>query len=147
MVDFVNFTLKSMNTGDLAEVISLWESTDGVGLGQGDSPENLVRYLARNPGLSQVAIDQQGSIIGAALCGHDGRRGYLNHVAVDSAWRRQGVATAIIERCFELLNGQGIDRCTVLVFTDNQEGQQFWARQGWRERGDLAVMQKDVRTG
>jgi len=143
----MNFTLKSMNTGDLAEVISLWENTDGVGLNQADSPENLVRYLARNPGLSQVAIDQQGSIIGAALCGHDGRRGYLNHVAVDSTWRRQGVATAIIERCFEMLNGQGIDRCTILVFTDNQEGQQFWGRKGWRKRSDLIVMQKDVDTG
>ena len=143
----MNFTLKSMNTGDLAEVITLWERTDGVGLGQADSPENLVRYLTRNPGLSQVAIDQQGSIIGAALCGHDGRRGYLNHVAVGSAWRRQGVATAIIARCFEMLNGQGIDRCTILVFADNQEGQQFWSRKGWGNRGDLVVMQKDVSTG
>src|ERR1039457_6973520 len=63
---------------DFDAVIALWRRTEGVGLNESDTRRAITAYLRRNPNLSFVAA-QGGRIIGAVLCGHDGRRGYLHH--------------------------------------------------------------------
>ncbi|MGH8017201.1 MAG: GNAT family N-acetyltransferase [Opitutaceae bacterium] len=62
----------------------------------------MSRYLRRNPGLSFVA-EVDGQIVGYAMAGDDGRRGYLQHVAVDVAYRRRGIAQTLISRCLAAL--------------------------------------------
>ena len=52
-----------------------------MGLSEADSQENIVRYLDRNPYLICVARDGN-MLMGAILCDHDGRRGYIHHLAV-----------------------------------------------------------------
>ena len=84
-------TIRPMVMTDYEAVRPLWESCEGIGLNDADRPGALRRYLARNPGMSFVARDGD-SVVGAVLCGHDGRRGYLNHLAVPPAYRRQGIA-------------------------------------------------------
>ena len=61
------------------EVFALWQQCEGVGITESDSRDNVQAYLRRNPGLSFVALSS-GRIVGAILAGHDGRRGYLNHL-------------------------------------------------------------------
>ena len=81
--------IRPMTITDYEAVRALWTSCEGVGLNDADRPEALSAYLERNPGMSFVA--QQGdAIVGAVLCGHDGRRGYLNHLAVSPAHRHRG---------------------------------------------------------
>ena len=75
---------------DYTPVIALWELSDGVGLSSADSPEAIQFYLERNPGMSFVA-KQDGMVVGAVLSGHDGRRGYIHHLAVHPDYRRQGI--------------------------------------------------------
>lgn len=68
------------------ELIALFLRTPGVSVRDADSREATARYLARNPGLSFMA-EENGKIIGCAMSGHDGRRGYLQHVVVDPPYR------------------------------------------------------------
>jgi ribosomal protein S18 acetylase RimI-like enzyme len=128
---------------DYDEVIALWQSSPGVGLSDVDSPEGIAAYLARNPGLSFVArLD--GQLAGAVLCGTDGRRGYLHHLAVASQYRRQGIGEILVERCLSGLKAQGYQQCHIFVYGGNAEGQAFWERVGWKLRTDLVIMSKDI---
>jgi N-acetylglutamate synthase len=68
-------------------VLALWRQCEGIGLSQADSRENIQRYLERNPGMSFIATFN-GTVVGAVLCGHDGRRGYIHHLAVHPSCRR-----------------------------------------------------------
>lgn len=131
-----------MTMADYDEVYTLWEATEGVGLSSADSREAIARYLARNPGMSFVARDAQGSLVGAVLCGHDGRRGFLHHLAVKPGCRRQGLGRALAERCLVALTGEGIDKCHLFVFKENQNGRAFWEKLGWAERTTLVIMSK-----
>ena len=128
---------------DYDEVIALWRSSEGVGLSDVDSPEGIAAYLARNPGLSFVAR-QDGRLAGAVLCGTDGRRGYLHHLAVASSYRRQGIGETLVERCLSGLKAQGYQKCHIFVYNGNVEGQVFWERVGWKLRTDLVIMSKDI---
>ena len=113
---------------------------DGVGLNESDTIEKLLAYLDRNPNLSLVARDGF-RLIGAVLCGHDGRRGYLHHLAVDTAHRGRGIGRQMVESCLSSLTGLGILKCNIFLYVDNDTGQRFWDRCGWSARRDLQVLQ------
>ena len=83
-------------------------------------------------------------IMGAVLCGHDGRRGYLHHLAVAAAWRRKGIGRDLVEACLTGLGSAGIPKCNIFLLADNELGKAFWTHNGWNERGDLKVLQKET---
>jgi putative acetyltransferase len=85
-----------------------------------------------------------GELIGAVLCGTDGRRGYLHHLAVRTDWRGKGVGGNLVKRCLTGLLQAGIDRCHLFVYKENEAGRAFWVHQGWRERLDLMIASIDV---
>ena len=134
----MNVSIRSMVMDDYAAVRNLWEACEGVGLSDADQPEALSAYLDRNPGMSCIAL-WRGQIVGAALCGHDGRRGYLNHLAVNPQHRRQGIARRLVAHCLDALQQIGIAKCHLFIFSTNAEGRNFWRHVGWQLRSDLAV--------
>ncbi len=126
------------------EVLSLWQRTEGLGLDKdSDTKERIWIYLQRNPGLSFAAFEK-GKIIGAVLCGHDGRRGYLHHLTVAEAYRNKGLGKALVEKVISKLRMLGIRKCNIFVFANNVAGQEFWKRSGWVERTDLKIMSKII---
>ncbi|HKD37560.1 MAG TPA: GNAT family N-acetyltransferase [Pirellulales bacterium] len=132
-----------MTEADIESVIVLWNTTPGVGLNESDSPAQLRLFLARNPGMSLVARD--GSrLIAAVMCGHDGRRGFLYHMAVLPEYRRRGLGRQLIDRCLKTLAAEGILKCNALVLVDNDGGQEFWRRGDWHHRSDLILFQRST---
>ncbi|MCC7429571.1 GNAT family N-acetyltransferase [bacterium] len=125
------------------EVFALWEKTEGVGLSEADSKENIEKYLQRNPKNSFIASENE-KIIGAVLCGNDGRRGYLHHLAVLETCRKQGIGKLLVEKCFEKLSQEGIERCHIFVIDKNEEGKKFWEKLGWSSRKHLLIFSKNV---
>ena len=140
----MSVALRPMTIADYDEVLALWRATEGVGLSAADERPQIERYLARNPGLSLVAA-ADGRLAGAVLCGHDGRRGYIHHLAVAADLRGRGIGRELVARCMEGLAAIDISRCHIFVYTRNTEGQGFWRAIGWKLRADLAVMSRDVR--
>jgi putative acetyltransferase len=143
--------ITEMSMDDYDEVYALWKASEGIGLSSADGPEAIARYLARNPRMSFVAREesgptggQPGPVIGAALCGHDGRRGYLHHLAVRPDCRGQGLGSALVERCVQALAAEGIDKCHLFVYKLNEGGRAFWSKTGWSERVTLVLMSKDI---
>ena len=128
--------LRPMTMADYDGVIALMHQTPGVSVRDADSREAIQRYLLRNPDLSFVAEDD-GALVGCIMSGHDGRRGYLQHLLVVPAYRERGVASALIEACLAGLESIGILKSHIDVLATNEAGQRFWARRGWMLRTDL----------
>lgn len=125
--------ITAMTPAHLDAARALWAASEGIEVTDGDSPEQLTRYLARNPGLSTVALDRNGTLVGAVLCGHDGRRGLIFHLAVANSHRGRGVGRAIMRRSLAALKREGIVRALLLVAADNDGGHEFWVKEGWED--------------
>jgi ribosomal protein S18 acetylase RimI-like enzyme len=124
---------------DYEQVMALWQATEGITLREADAREAILAYLARNPGLSFVARD--GDVLaGAVLAGTDGRRGYLQHLAVAPPYRGRGVGRALAERVIEALRVAGISKCHLMVRQENERAKTFWAHLGWTVREDISLM-------
>jgi len=129
-----------MEANDYDEVLGLWKRTECMELGPDDEREPILRFLARNHGLSSVAMDG-GRIVGAVLCGHDARRGYMHHLAVDKDFRGRGIGTALAKHCMGLLTSAGVPRFTIFLYYSNPKGKRFWEKLGWKDRTDIFLMQ------
>jgi Acetyltransferases len=130
-----------MTSSDYQSVIELWNACEGVRANE--TREELGRILDRNPGLCLVAR-AGNALAGAILCCHDGRRGYLYHLGVHPNFRRQGIATRLVDRCLTELDRLGIRRCTIFLIRGNADGEAFWRQHGWRERTDLVAFAKNL---
>jgi len=132
--------VRSFRIEDYDAVIALWRRTEGVGLNESDTRRAITAYLRRNPRLSFVA-EKDGRIIGAVLCGHDGRRGYLHHLAVSKRHRCRGLGRRLVNACLAKLRKAGIQKCNIFIFASNTEGMKFWTHIGWSLRTELRLMQ------
>jgi GNAT superfamily N-acetyltransferase len=120
--------LREIRASDGDELRKLWTS---VGFGsQGDDDRSLARMTRRNPGLLLVAT-VGGRIVGSALGGFDGRRGWLYHVATADDHRRQGVATKLVERIEASLADLGCPKVSVSGGDGRDAARAFWKARGY----------------
>lgn len=138
-IEISQFTVESYD-----DVIALWQQCEGIGLSEADSRESIKAYLDRNPGMSFVALSD-GKVVGAVLGGHDGRRGYIHHLAVVPGCRRQGLARQLAEHCLAALADAGIQKCHIFIFNSNTDGIAFWKAIGWTLRSDIGVISKTIK--
>ncbi|MDZ4404902.1 GNAT family N-acetyltransferase [Prosthecobacter sp.] len=124
--------IRQMTIGDYLQATELWQQASGVEVAEGDDFETLRGFLSRRHH-SFVAVDKGEAIIGAVLCGDDGRRGYLYHLAVAAAHQRRGIGTVLVQHCLAALRGTGILRATILVELTNSAARAFWSSRGFEE--------------
>ncbi|MDO4293839.1 MAG: GNAT family N-acetyltransferase [Eubacteriales bacterium] len=131
------FTVRGMEAADYDQVYALWMTIRGFSIRTiDDSREGVERFLRRNPGISVVA-EMDGQVVGAILCGHDGRRGCLYHVCVRQDCRMHGIGRAMVVSCMKALQREGINKVSLIAFTQNDVGNAFWKQIGWTRREDL----------
>ncbi|MDY6895218.1 MAG: GNAT family N-acetyltransferase [Thermotogota bacterium] len=129
---------------DYEQMYRLWQATEGMGLSESDTKENIERFLNKNSGLNYVCEDN-GKIIGTILCGEDGRRGYLYHLAVDKKYRRNGIGENLVNLVLNSLKEKSIIKCHLFVYYENEIGKTFWEKTGWYKRDELLIYSKDIK--
>ena len=138
MPTYHQFTMEHYNAA-----IAMWQALPGIGISDSDKPEAIEQFLLRNQGCNFVAIAAD-KLVGTILCGHDGRRGFIYHLAVHPEFRRQGIATKLVANALASLKQQNIIKCHLVVFDQNETGAAFWTSDGWELRNDLHIMSKYI---
>jgi ribosomal protein S18 acetylase RimI-like enzyme len=124
-----------MALGDYPAVIAVWRRSEGLSLTEDDEEPGMTLYLRRNRGLCFVAL-VEGVLVGTVLCGHDGRRGFLRHLAVLREHRRRGIGRRLVGVALAALAAEGIRKCNLYVLDDNPDGLRYWRRLGFQQLED-----------
>ena len=138
-----NINTREFSIDDYDAVFQLWQRVEGLEVAEGDDREGVAQFVMRNPGLSRVATDGS-KVVGVVMCGHDGRRGHIYHLAVDPAYRRYGLAKRLVQECLDGLRHAGVVRAIILVADNNLSGAEFWKRAGWEDIPGAMAMGIDV---
>jgi ribosomal protein S18 acetylase RimI-like enzyme len=131
--------IRPFRLADHPAAVRLWQATEGIGLSDADSLQGITLFLECNPDLSFVGVSG-GELVATILCGHDGRRGFIYHLAVEPGHRHRGLGRELVERCLTALRAAGIDKCHLHVFRENVAGLAFWRRIGAEERTSLVTL-------
>jgi len=137
----MTWAIRPLEIADHAACCTLWRATEGIG----DVPSAAAfgAFLARNPGLSPLAV-ADGQAVGALLASFDGIRGYFYRLAVAHPWRRHGVASALVAQASQALGETGADRINLHLFADNLVAITFWRRSGWKVFEGLETWRKEI---
>lgn len=137
--------IRVMQQSDYPAVYALWLATPGMGLNDvDDSPEGIAKFLARNPHTCFVA-ETEGEMDGVIMCGHDGRRAFIYHLAVARHKQRRGIGRALLDAAMQALENEGIAKAALVVFTRNTQGNAFWEKCGFAHRPDLTYRNRAIR--
>lgn len=129
--------IRPMSIEDYDKVNQLWKSTEGMGMRSlDDSFEGIEKFLKRNPTTNFVA-QIENNIVGVILCGHDGRRGYIYHTAVNIEYRKIGIGRELVNTAINALKKENINKVALVVFSSNDLGNKFWESLGFIRRNDL----------
>lgn len=135
----MNVTIRAIRSEDYEALIRFWESIDEIELDDSEGKQDFEFFLRRNKGMSFLALDKE-EVIGACLASHNGRRGFLDHLAVAPSHRRKGLGKMLVEKCLKVLQAEGIKRNYVFLFKENAEGRAFWEHIGWSQCDEYVMM-------
>ena len=139
------FGIRPMGIADYDQLYALWMATSGMGLNNlDDSREGIARFIARNPRTSFVATENGFDVIGAIMCSHDGRRGYIYHTCVRTDRQGEGIGRALVEAAQDTLKAEGIHKVALVVFGRNEKGNAFWEKLGFTTREDLVYRNRTL---
>lgn len=135
--------IRPMKISDYDAVFTLWTQSSGMTLRDADSRAAIDAYLQRNPQISQVAL-LQGTLVGAVLAGTDGRRGYVQHLAITPPHQGQGIGKRLLAASIEALAQQGIAKTHLFIHADNDNARQFYRHLGWQVRSEVQLLSFNV---
>ena len=133
----------TMEIQDYDELCVLWNKTPGITLSAADSRESIEAYLKRNPGQSFICR-HQGKLIGSVLCGNDGRRAFLYHMAVEAEFCGQGIGSQLLIKAIEAQAARHIDKCALFVLKENDSAISFWQHAGFMPVCEAVTMAKNL---
>jgi GNAT superfamily N-acetyltransferase len=139
-------TIDVLTEESLGELLALWREAELSHRPSGrDDLAALGRQMKRPDCRFLAARAPDGALLGAVLANHEGRKGWINRLAVSPRARRAGVARALVEACEAWLHGEGIDLIAALVEGDNLTSQQFFENCGY-DRVDTLVYFRKARS-
>ncbi|HET8567385.1 MAG TPA: GNAT family acetyltransferase [Candidatus Limnocylindria bacterium] len=129
--------LREFRDGDGDALRTFW-LVCGIDLRPGDDDASLARFAARDPALFLLA-EEDARLIGSALAGWDGRRGWLYHVAVHPDHRRRGIARHMVGALEERLAERGCPKVNLIVWAKNTVAVEFWERLGYAREATVEL--------
>jgi ribosomal protein S18 acetylase RimI-like enzyme len=132
-----------MTLSDYDECFELW-NIKGDAVSRADSTrETFNKILARNPETCFVAVTDN-KIIGTIAAEFGGDGAYISHLNISPDYRRQGIATALVNTAEGKLAELGVRKSRILVFTDNETAKLFWNSRGYATRDEVIFMDRKL---
>ena len=128
---------------DYDEVVTLWRTSDII-LRPGDELDGIKLKLQRDPDLFLVAEDG-GDLVGVVMGAWDGRRGWINHLAVKPSRLRQGIGRALIHELERRLLDKGAKKVNAQIYRSNQRSLEFFTSLGYEVHSDLIMIGRQLK--
>lgn len=137
------FTIREFRLGEYAELLRLWER---AGLGckpEGrDSLEEMRKQMGREFTIPLVVEGPEGELVASLFCTHDGRRGWINRLAVAPGHRNKGIARSLVREGEGRLREKGIRIVAALVEDGNSTSLEVFQHLGYFKHDDITYFSK-----
>jgi len=114
---------------DRNTVVELWRAC-GLIVPQNDPVRDIARKAAYQPGLFLVA-EEGGSLVGVAMAGYEGHRGWIYYLGVAPDRRRRGIGRLLVRESERRLAAFGCPKVNLMVRESNDAVRAFYERLGY----------------
>jgi len=129
---------------DIDEIYALWEAARLPARTKGrDTREHIARELAESTSVFLKAVlVADGTIVGVAFGTHDGRKGWINRLAVHPKYQKSGIAAELVKACEQGLRDKGIHMFAALIDEGNEGSMEFFKKMGYNRRDDIVYFSR-----
>ena len=140
--DEVDLVMRPITYEEVEHLIQLWSEAGLPTKPEGrDTIENLRTQYLESPDLF-IGAFAQGMMIGAVMGSDDGRKGWINRLAILPEWRRRGVASCLIDECEAALRRRGRQIICTLIEEYNDASKELFAAKGYRRESEIVYYAK-----
>jgi ribosomal protein S18 acetylase RimI-like enzyme len=140
------FRIKRLRFSDYDELLSVWERAGLPARPNGrDSRPEMKRQMRLGTSIYLKVVANAGGkdrIVAVALGTHDGRKGWINRLAVLPEYRRRGLGRLLVNELEKRFKKMGFDIYCGLIETYNDESMAFFARLGYVRHEDIIYYSK-----
>ena len=134
--------IRSLTPEDYDDLITLWEKSQLPYRSEGrDSRASIQKQIEEDPDLFLGAF-LNNVLIGAVIASFDGRKGWINRLAVSPEYRRQGVAQELINAAENALKKRGAAVIGALIFETNEKSLILFEKMGYTIHDDIRYASK-----
>jgi ribosomal protein S18 acetylase RimI-like enzyme len=123
--------IRPFRPADEDGVVALWHAC-GLTRPWNDPRRDIQRKLSEQPELFLVATEND-ALLGSAMAGFDGHRGWVYYLAVSPQHRRLSVGRALMQEAERLLIERGCPKINLLVRSSNAEVIAFYRKLGYTQ--------------
>jgi ribosomal protein S18 acetylase RimI-like enzyme len=137
-------TLCHLTADDYDSILALWQRAGLSSRPQGrDGREAFAEQLEHGALALGLEDAEAGKLVACALITDDTRKGWINRLAVDPDYRRQGLATRLIEEAELVLRAKDIHVFAALIQSDNVPSLSLFEREGYKQLDIVYVTKRD----
>lgn len=138
----MSIEMRKLTPAELPDLLRLWRDAGLPTKPAGrDHPDRLRREMESYPD-NFIGAFVDGRLVGSVLATWDGRKGWINRVAVLPECRRQGIGQTLIKAAEEELEGRGALIIAALIEVDNTSSRRLFERTGYADYGEIAYVSK-----
>lgn len=141
----IELTIRNATADDAPRVAALWRAANLV-TSYNDPSKDFHFALAKDNSDVLVGVDEEQTIVGSVMVGHDGHRGWIYYVASAPEHRGQGVGRSMVEAGEQWLKAKGVVKVMLLVRETNTQVVDFYEHLGF-EAIPRVIMQKWLEDG
>jgi ribosomal protein S18 acetylase RimI-like enzyme len=126
-------TYRAAVAADADDVMAFWAVAAEDSHRPPDSPEAVLRLIARDPEALILAVDDDtdDTVVGSIIVGWDGWRCHLYRLAVAPTHRRRGIGRELVARAEARFASYGGTRADAMVLDDNAQAHGVWSTAGY----------------
>ncbi|MCX8160099.1 MAG: GNAT family N-acetyltransferase [Candidatus Saccharicenans sp.] len=129
--------IRKFSLDDYERVLQLWRQCNLPLKPEGrDSLEEIRRQLEL-PQVIFLVAEKEGQVVGTVLATHDGRKGWINRLAVDPAFRGQGLGQLLVRAAERELEAAGLLMFAALIEEDNLPSLRLFEKLGYTVHPDI----------
>lgn len=134
--------IREFKDSDYHELINLWDRAKLPYKPEGRDSCNNIRYQSKLKNTFYLVAEVRGRIIGSVLATHDGRKGWINRLAVDPEFQGRGIAKMLVEEAEKWFFENGIEIFACLIEEWNQRSMNFFKKMGYKKHTDIFYLTK-----
>ncbi len=125
-----DFSIREAYNFDIDNIIAIWQEAGLIRLW--NNPANDIKNCLENETSTILLLCSQEQVIGTAMIGYDGHRGWLYYFAIKKQFQGKGLGKKLLKEAEIWLKNKNVGKLNLMVRESNQSVLAFYQNSGYK---------------
>lgn len=138
----MNIVFRKYEDSDHENLVKLWEKSGLPYKLSGRDEKSLTLNQSFLENVCYYLAEIDGKVVGSVFATHDGRKGWVNRLAVDPDFGGKGIAGLLVEKAEEWFRSKNIKVYACLINEENERSKRVFEKMGYSMKDHIKYFVK-----